>query len=203
MSDAGVDVWLSVLDALPFDTLPPFRELRLFVGQERPLLPEDVVVEPGHSRLRFSSRRAQNAADVMKTGAMGRQGQDLDVLVALLLATMLARDREAGARQSLAGLVDHPDGARTSVRVASEMLTDQDATVIPGTWIACKLECIGLSMEIVAAFSLDLVATDTTRDRDRPWRLSAASRPRHAPRRRASSEPVRSRSSRSRDHRSS
>jgi hypothetical protein len=66
-------VWLAFLDALPFDALSPFRELRLFVGQEGPFKPEYAIVEPRHSWFGFASRRTQDAAYVVKTGPIGQQ----------------------------------------------------------------------------------------------------------------------------------
>ena len=62
-------------------------------------------------------------------------------------------------------LVRNQPGPNPAFRVPSDVLTDQNATVIPSARIACKLECIGLAVEVVAALSLDLVATNATRDR--------------------------------------
>jgi len=62
-------------------------------------------------------------------------------------------------------LVRNQPGPNPAFQVPSDLLTDQDATVTPSARIACKLECIGLAVEVVAALSLDLVATDATRDR--------------------------------------
>ena len=69
----------------------------------------------------------------MRVGVNVRVGAGSNTvpLVALLLATMLARNREASARQPLAGFVDYPN--RTSAGHRSLLVADLSGWLAIGT----------------------------------------------------------------------